>query len=104
MQEPEELDWLMRWYRLRCDGEWEHNHGIEIGTLDNPGWSLRIDLRGTPLEGKAFAHVRLNVDDVASRPDASWYDCRVVDGRFEGYGGTHDLPVLIRRFREWAEQ
>jgi hypothetical protein len=103
VEKLDELAWLMRWYRSRCDGEWEHDHGIEIGTLDNPGWSLKIDLRGTPLEGRAFTHVSFNVDEVASRPDASWYDCRVVDSAYEGYGGALDLPVLVRIFREWAE-
>ena len=31
---------LQRWYVAQCDGEWEHAYGVEIGTLDNPGWSI----------------------------------------------------------------
>jgi hypothetical protein len=38
---------LQRWYVAQCNGEWEHSYGIEIGTLDNPGWSLRVDLKDT---------------------------------------------------------
>ena len=40
---------LQRWYVAQCDAEWEHSYGVEIGTLDYPGWSLRIDLKGTAL-------------------------------------------------------
>jgi Immunity protein 53 len=37
------FDRLQVWYLAQCDGDWEHRHGVTIGTLDNPGWSLRID-------------------------------------------------------------
>jgi Immunity protein 53 len=35
---------LEKWYRARCNGDWEHQWGVEIGTLDNPGWRVHIDL------------------------------------------------------------
>ncbi|MCM2498968.1 immunity 53 family protein [Neorhizobium galegae] len=41
------LDWFGRWYEAQCDGAWEHGFGASIDTLDNPGWSLKIDLAGT---------------------------------------------------------
>lgn len=104
MQKPDELEWLMRWYRSQCDGEWEHDYGIEIGTLDNPGWSLKIELHGTTLEGRTFEAVSVNIEQSSNFPDASWYDCSVQDVRYEGYGGAHDLPNLIRVFREWVER
>jgi hypothetical protein len=40
---------LQRWYVAQCDSEWEHGFGVEIGTLDNPGWCIRIDLNHTAL-------------------------------------------------------
>jgi hypothetical protein len=40
---------LRAWYLAQCDDEWEHAYGINIETLDNPGWSIRIDLVDTPL-------------------------------------------------------
>lgn len=98
-----EYDWLMRWYRVQCDGEWEHEYGIEIGTLDNPGWSLKIDLRGTALEGRAWDGLSFNIENGSDDPDSSWYSCSIKDLRYEGYGGTRDLANLIRVFREWAE-
>jgi hypothetical protein len=38
---------LERWYASQCNGNWEHSYGVHIDTLDNPGWSIKIDLRGT---------------------------------------------------------
>jgi hypothetical protein len=46
---PDELARLRAWYSARCDGNWEHEHGVKIDTLDNPGWSVVIDLEGTDL-------------------------------------------------------
>lgn len=34
---------LVRWHTEKCDGDWEHQGGIAIGTLDNPGWSITIE-------------------------------------------------------------
>ena len=35
---------LENWYNSRCDGDWEHEFGIKIDTLDNPGWKITIDI------------------------------------------------------------
>jgi hypothetical protein len=29
---------LSRWYAAHCSGEWEHQYGVSIQTIDNPGW------------------------------------------------------------------
>lgn len=41
------IDRIQSWFAERCNGEWEHEFGITIETLDNPGWRVRIDLAGT---------------------------------------------------------
>ena len=48
------LIWLQNWYKQQCDGCWEHLYGIEIGNLDNPGWTVKIDLSDTSYEDKDF--------------------------------------------------
>ena len=53
----EDLMWLSEWFSHQCDGDWEHEYGIRIGTLDNPGWRLRISLIGTNLENKEFKKI-----------------------------------------------
>jgi len=48
---------LQRWYESQCNEDWEHQYGVKIDTLDNPGWSVIIDLDDTDLEGKPFQTV-----------------------------------------------
>ena len=87
---------LQKWYRSQCDGEWEHQQGINIETLDNPGWSVRIDLAGTALAGKKFATVKRLEDK------RNWLHCEIVGGKFEGHGGELMLEEIIRTFLSWA--
>lgn len=91
------LIWLEKWYQSNCDTEWEHIYGVKIDTLDNPGWSVKIDLLNTPLEGKAFENV--NVDN----GDDDWIVCRVVNNVYEGAGDPLKLEEILRVFKEWAE-
>jgi hypothetical protein len=36
------IKWIQQWYVSQCDGDWEHECGIKITTLDNPGWDIKI--------------------------------------------------------------
>ena len=58
MDDP--LKALMEWYAAQCDGSWEHDYGIKIDTLDNPGWYLEIDLTDTPLQDVPFEKSKTN--------------------------------------------
>ena len=62
------LTQLQKWYLSQCDGDWEHTYGIGIGTLDNPGWSLKINLVGTSCSGREFTRYSVGDSDV----DVSW--------------------------------
>ena len=88
---------LQDWYAAQCNGDWEHEYGVEIGTLDNPGWSLSIDLAGTLLEHAGF-------DNISTlSPESEWIDCRVEQGRFEGRCGPKMLEEMIMVFIRWAD-
>ncbi len=45
----EGIAFIEAWYVSHCDGEWEHEFGIRIATIDNPGWHLEIDIVDTSL-------------------------------------------------------
>jgi hypothetical protein len=107
------ISWLQDWYTKQCDGDWEHDYGITIGTLDNPGWYVVINLVETPLETAAFEPVRRH------RSEEDWVECRIVEtqseGRWEwvgdvggpqyqGAGGPHNLLEIVHIFREWVLQ
>src|SRR5713226_7835308 len=50
---------LEKWYRQQCNGDWEHSWGIKIDTLDNPGWTIEINLNETIAEGRTLQRVRI---------------------------------------------
>lgn len=89
---------LQAWYASQCNGSWEHTYGVAIDTLDNPGWSLKIDLAETRLADRVFDDTRF---DGADKDD--WYVCRVRDGVFEGACGPNRLANVIAVFLDWAE-
>ena len=94
---------LQSWYKKQCDGCWEHQHGVEIGTLDNPGWSLSIDLAETELENKVFEAVRIGEIAQDYIEDPNWIDCKVKNNKFDGACGPQKLGELISIFIEWSE-
>ncbi len=96
MDAPDPLTWLQAWYVTQCDGDWEHEYGVRIATLDNPGWSLSIDLRDTVLEGAAFTRHEVR------RGEHDWVIAQVIDGRFEAACGPLNLGEAIHEFRLWA--
>jgi hypothetical protein len=92
------LSRLERWYLSQCDGDWEHQYGIKIDTLDNPGWSIEVDLRGTALMSREFQELTVG------RADSDWIRCRVRGGKFEGFGGPQNLGEIVEVFLSWADK
>ncbi|MEO0613722.1 MAG: Imm53 family immunity protein, partial [Pseudomonadota bacterium] len=50
---------LQDFYMSMCDGDWHHQHGIDISNIDNPGWELRVCLTDTYLQGEKFELVKI---------------------------------------------
>lgn len=92
------LDRLQKWYADQCDGDWEHSFCIRIDTLDNPGWTVSVDLIDTVLQDKPHAPIRRG----DSETDAQWLYCKVDSGRFEAAGGVACLPDMLEQFLCWA--
>ncbi len=90
------LTWVQRWYLDQCDGEWEHEWGVKIDTLDNPGWCVTINLAETQLEDKSFEKVLIE------RSESDWYTCKVESNVFEGDGGAENLSDILSTFRLWV--
>ena len=95
----DELSALQTWYAAQCDGDWEHQEGVEIGTLDNPGWRLEIDLAGTSLEGVEFRDVEENYEH-----KTEWLRCWIAENKFQAAGGPRQLTRMIRIFLDWAAE
>jgi Immunity protein 53 len=88
---------LQAWFAAHCDGNWEQEYGVTIQTVEEPGWELRVDLVGTPLEGIVLAR------EGVARADEDW--CQVwCDGyTFHAVGGPHNLDELLGSFVSFAE-
>lgn len=91
------LKWLLKWYHHQCDGDWEHEYGITIETVDNPGWYVVINLLDTDCEGKDFPSVTKKVDE------QNWYFCLLRNNNFEASCGPCNLLTVLQIFREWTE-
>ena len=89
--------WLQAWYATQCNGEWEHEYGLEVKTIDNPGWSLAIDLNGTSLAGRPYERQAIH------RSEHEWVTTSVEGGQFRAACGPLNLGEALYMFRRWAE-
>jgi hypothetical protein len=89
------LAFLEDWYAAQCDADWEHSWGVEIGTLDNPGWRLRVDLDGTSWEGRCLERT------TAQRDEHDWLQTWSDGHRWEAACGPQNLSEALEAFREF---
>ncbi len=93
---------LQRWYRNQCNELWEHRNGVRIDTLDNPGWSLVVDLEGTDLQDVSFRELKRGVDASSNPEHEDWIVCKVEGRKFVAHGGPYRLEEMISTFLAWA--
>lgn len=88
------IDWIKKWYLNHCDGDWEHNYGITIQTIDNPGWEVMIDLKETEHEDLICDnHLQVNSDN-------DWYSYKIENSKFIAYGDPEKLDTILIKFKE----
>ena len=88
------LDYLQEWYANRCNGEWEHQYGVKIETLDNPGWQVEVDLGDMSRDFRRVEH-HAGADD--------WLTCWVEDGKFHGACSPKNLSRVLSVFRDCTQ-
>jgi hypothetical protein len=92
------LAWLQQWYLSNCDGDWEHQYGVHVNTLDNPGWSVKINLLGTRWESLETSPIHREASE------ADWMHCSINKKEFNGHGGPENLEELLQVFRSLVEE
>ena len=71
------LTWIEGWYTAQTDGDWEHQFGLRIDTLDNPGWSVAIDVTETDLADRRFDRLEVH------RSEDDWLVVWVGDSKWQ---------------------
>jgi hypothetical protein len=97
MLDVDPLKHFQEWYAAQCNGDWEHTYGISISTLDNPGWSFKVDLINTYLFDRTFDEVHVEGTD-----KSDWYVCKIENHVFKAASGPNRLSDVIALFLEWA--
>lgn len=91
------LQRLQDWYSEQCDGDWEHGSGVYIATLDNPGWSIDVDLEGTTLEEVPFDAVKIE------RSEDDWIHAFREETLIKFRCGPENLEESLLAFLDWVE-
>ncbi|EMO32648.1 hypothetical protein LEP1GSC175_3401 [Leptospira santarosai str. HAI821] len=88
------FSWLMEWYQFQCDGDWEHEYGIEINTNGDRGWQVKIEVSFTELDGVVINHtlIQQGLND--------WYSFSLKDGKFLAEGDPKELSIILEKFKE----
>lgn len=86
---------IEKWYRKQCNGDWEHQNGVSIETLDNPGWYVKVDLHGTNAEGKTMERTKIK------RSKEDWIMYWVEGDKFEIACGPLNLSEALQIFMDW---
>jgi hypothetical protein len=88
---------LERWYASQWNGDWEHSYGIRVDTLDNPGWSVKIDLRDTRKQDGVLERKRID------RSEKDWIQCWAEKQQFRIACGPLNLSEAGEMFVRWFD-
>lgn len=92
-----DIIWLQKWFMSYCDDDWEHQYGVKIRTIDNPGWLVEIDLLYTGLSGVKIENTLIE------NSESDWYSYMIKDGLFKGAGDPTKLNTILGTFRKIVE-
>ncbi|MDR1877378.1 MAG: immunity 53 family protein, partial [Flavobacteriaceae bacterium] len=70
-----------------------HSYSIKVGALDNPGWSIEIDLEDTDIN---FNNIPSTLIEFSEH---KWIAYKVEDRCFQAFGGPLNLNLLIKVFK-----
>lgn len=91
------LGWIERWYASECNGDWEHQFGVKVETIDNPGWKVEIDLFETELHDLSIDYA------LEKRSERDWLGIAVTKQQFRGIGDPGKLEDILERFRQLVQ-
>ena len=87
------IERIQDWYKINCNGDWEHSYGYKIETLDNPGWAIKIDLAETALEKLEFQREYQN-----PKNENDWFQIRTENKILNIYCGPENMKSTFEIF------
>lgn len=85
------IEYFQQWYISKCNGTWEHSYGLDISTIDNPGWKVNINGESD----RPLLSINLTGDD------NNWIIINADDNEFKGYCSPQNLSVVLNHAKEW---
>jgi hypothetical protein len=89
----ETIERIQDWYKINCNGDWEHSYGYKIETLDNPGWAIKIDLSETSLDKLEFKREFKN-----SNNENDWFNIHTENKTLVIYCGPENMKKVFGIF------
>ena len=96
------IQWLQDWTKSQIDGDWEHELGISISMLDNPGWILSADISN-------YGDFLKETKPLGRDNDVDWIDfeVRVIAKTYvyiEIFGDISKLNKILYSFKAIIEE
>ena len=92
------LSKLQDWYISNCDGDWEHSYGFKLDTLDNPGWTITVDLDETHQEDWEFKEFKISPES-----DDQWLFISKEGNKLNCSCGPTELETMLMIVTQWLQ-
>ncbi|MFT4639202.1 MAG: hypothetical protein ACI8T1_002526 [Verrucomicrobiales bacterium] len=93
---------VIKWYESHCNDEWEHQYGVKLETLDNPGWILTVDLIHTDLQGREMSELTEGCSPDGHPVSPLWIHCAVTNNQFRAACDPTQIARLFEEFQKFA--
>ncbi len=96
--EYELLNWLSNWYKIECNGDWEHTYGITINITQDRVF-VEIDIDDTRFDNDS---IMSEIKFESSKND--WVNIEIENQKFVAKGDRSKLIQIIEYFIEIHER
>lgn len=97
VDESEILNWLSNWYKIECNGDWEHSYGLIIN-FNSEKVNIEIDIEDTRFTQE---ETMFEINSVNSVND--WINIKIDKQKYLDNGDRSKFVEIIEKFIELHE-
>ena len=97
VDESEIINWLSNWYKIECNGDWEHSFGFTIHIKSDIVF-VEIDLEDTRFDNE-LTMGEINYINSGN----NWMKLKIENQKFKGEGDRSKLIKILKKFIELHE-